>query len=160
MPRLHVNELLDEILSLIETNLKTSLSLKGIYRGELAWLPPGAVSDMANGIWVTLAQATDIEEVQMPKALQFTYRVRLIFVRRIDTTNNVLKTRMDDAETIVEMVYDNFQMSALSLTNGQVLWWLPRSVEWEPAEDAYVSAVSADLTATAFTTEILVRTRI
>lgn len=147
-------------MSLIETNLKASLSLVGIYRGQMAWLPPENVSELANGIWLNLAKAIDISEVQLPKALLFTYKLRMIFVRRIDTTNNVLDTKIADGSRIIEFIYDNFRMSSLSLTDGQVLWWLPRTAEFEPDEDAFVGSISADLTASAFESEIQVRTKI
>lgn len=160
MARLHINEILDELLSLMETNLKTSLNLQGVYRGGLEWLPPNDLTSMVNGIWIKPSLTTDIATVQMPKALQMTYRFRIVLVRRMDLTNNVLKTKTDDAESIVEMIYDNFQLPNLSLTGGQVLWCLPISIEWEPEEDSFTAALSADLTATAFLIEVQVRTRI
>jgi hypothetical protein len=163
--RLHANELLDEILRLVEANLKTSLSLVGIYRGTLAWLPPTTLTELVNGVWVELIQSTDFAEVAMPKGLTVTYRVRIVYVRRLDISNNIDQQRVADAESIVEMIYDNYKLSyianggTLPLSNGEPLWFLPRQVEWQPPEDNFVQAISADLTAVACNTEIVVRTK-
>lgn len=158
--RIHANELLDEILNLFESNLKTSLSLVGVYRGGLSWLPPQSINTMANGIWAELVQNTDIREVTLPKGLQVGYKVRLTYVRKLDLSSNVDRQRIADAESIIEMVYNNYQLATINppLVNGQVLWWLPRTIEWQPPEDNFVQAISADLTAIAINCEIEVRT--
>jgi hypothetical protein len=156
--RFHANELLQGILDVFETDLKTSLNLNGVYRGTLAWLPPSAVGGMVNGIWAELVENTDIKNVAFPKELQITYRVRIVFVRRLDVSNNVAAQRIADAELMLEDIFNNYLLQSVTLSNGQVLWWLPRQVEWYPPEDEFVQALSADLTAIACNTEIEVRT--
>src|SRR6266481_734062 len=151
--RIHANELLTEMLRLFELNLLATLNLKGVYRGGLSWLPPQRLTTMVNGIWAELVQQTDIKEVVLPKGLNMTYRVRIVFVRLLDISNNVDEQRIADAEKVIEMIYDNYQMSNINsggsnpLSNAQVLWWLPRTIEWHPPEDDFVSAIRADITA-------------
>lgn len=160
--RLFTNQILEGIMSLIETNLKTSLSLVGIYRGNLAWLPPNEINTMANGIWLNLESPVQLEEVSMPKGLLDTYRIRMIYIRRIDLTTNPLDQKIDDADLIANLVWDNLKptFSLGGSGNAQILWWLPRTVEYEPAEDSLVAAISADLMAIAIDTELKLRTRI
>jgi hypothetical protein len=157
--RTHVSELIDEFLRLLDTNLKTTLSLKGVFRGSLAFLPAQAVTEMVNGIWVNPEPSTLIEPIQLPSDLLVHYQFRLIYVRRINVNENVLKQKEADVKLITEMVFDNYQLSNLTLTNGQVLWWLPTEIEWEPPEDGYVATLADDLIGLAFKTECKVRTR-
>lgn len=157
--KIHTKEIVNHIMSLFESDLKTSLSLVGIYKGGLAWLPPIAISEMANGIWLDLTQTTDIEEVAMPTGIQVIYRIRIIYVRRIDISNNVLDAKMNDAATIIDKIYEKHKLPGLTLNGGNVLWWLPSVIEYQPAEDNFVSAIAADLTAVAFNTEVIVRTK-
>jgi hypothetical protein len=159
MARFHPNEILEGIMSLLETNLKATLGLQGIYRGNIAWLPPTAITSMVNGIWLNLEKEIDIEEVTLPKGLHMTYPVRVVYVRKIDTTSNPLDVKIDDLVSIVEMFYDNIKPN-FSLSGGEILWMLPRTVEAEPAEDNYVSALSGDLMAVAVEVEIVTKTRI
>jgi hypothetical protein len=155
--RLHANELLQGILDAFETALKTPLNLKGTYRGTLQWLPPNAISSMVNGIWAELVENTDIKNVAFPKEIQVTYRVRCVFVRQLDVSNNIAAQRVIDGEKMIEAIFDNYLLSAVTLNGGQILWWLPRQIEWYPPEDEFVQALSADLTAIACNTEIEVR---
>ena|SRR3990167_6595708 len=149
-------------MSLIETNLKASLSLVGIYRGNLAWLPPNEITSMANGIWLNLEAPVDLEEVSMPNGLLDTYKIRIIYIRRIDLTTNPLDQKIEDADDIANLVWDNKKptFSLGGSGNAHILWWLPRTVEYEPAEDSLVAAISADLMAIAINTELKLRTRI
>lgn len=159
--RIHVTELLDEILRLMEVNLKSSLDLKGVYRGDLSFIATDGVKDMVNGIWVNAEPQTRIEPIQLPTDLMVHYGFRLVYLRRIESlgNENVVKQKEQDVKSVIDMVMDNFTMSALSLTNGQVLWWMPTEVEWEPPEDGYVSEIASDIVAVAFMTECKVRTR-
>lgn len=163
--RIHANEILTEILRLIEDNLKTPLSLQGAYRGSLNWLPPTSVVSLVNGIWVDLVGQTTFEEVAMPKGVLATYQVRMVFVRRLDISNNINEQRITDGNKMVEMIYDNFKLAniaeggGLPLSNGQPLWFLPRSIEWRPPEDDFVQSISGDLTAIVGNAEVLIRTK-
>jgi hypothetical protein len=157
--RTHATEILDEILRLFDTHLRATLSLKGVYRGMLPFMPAEAVEEHVNGIWVNLEPSILITPVQLPSDLQVTYMMRLLYVRRINVNENVLKQKETDLKVITEFVFDHFEMSELSLSNGQVLWWLPTEVEMEPPEDGYVATLAQDLVAVAFKTELQVRTR-
>jgi len=158
--RLHANEILDEILNVFESNLKTALNLQGVYRGTLAWLPPSDMAQMVNGIWVELLESSEIKDVAMPKGITVTYRIRCLFVRRIDVSNNVSKQRIADAEQMIETIFNNYLLGTINppLSNGQVLWWLPKLIEWYPPENDFVEGLSSDLSAIACNTELEVRT--
>lgn len=159
-PRIHATELLNEMMRLFEVNLKASLSLACIARGDIGFLPNvNGISDLVNGIFVNAEPSTIIEPVQYPTDLLVTYQFRILHLMKIAVDQNVLSQKEANVKAIVEMVFDNFTLSALSLTNGQVLWWLPTEVEWEPPEDAYINEKAAEIVAVAFKTECKVRTR-
>lgn len=158
--RLHTNEILEGLMQLIEDNLRVTLSLQGIYRGNIAYLPPTDITTMVNGVWLNLEKPVELEEVTLPKGLLDTYRLRLVYIRKIDTTSNPLDVKINDADRIANLVWDNMKPSFSGMTNAQILWMLPRVVEYEPAEDAFVASISADLMAVAMEIEFKVRTRI
>lgn len=147
-------------MTLLEDALRTPLNLVGIYKGNLAWLPPRDLTTMVNGIWLNLEKSVDLEEVSMPKGLLDTYRIRLIYVRKIDTTSNPLDVKIDDADTIANLLWDNLKPTFPGMGNAFVLWMLPRQVEYEPVEDSFVASISSDMMAVAIEIELKVRTRI
>ena len=150
-PRLHANILVEELLRIFETDLKTSLSLKSVMRGAIEFLPTSGITDLVNGIWVNLEPSIDISKSELPKNLLITYNFRIVYVRRMALNENALKVKIADIQTITEKLIDSFKLADITnMTNGQVLWWLPTSVETDPPEDAYVSSIAADLTAIAF----------
>lgn len=156
--RLHTNEILNEIMRIFKVELGTALSLKSIIKGELNWLPPESIPNLVNGIWIYPAGNIAIDRVTLPRGLTVTYNFRVVFVRRIGVNENVNERKMADVSTIVEKAIDFFDLPNLTLTNGQVLWAMPVSVEMEPLEDLFVNQVSADLIATAFNIQCSVRT--
>ena len=158
--RIHTNEILAHIMELIETNLKTSLNLVGIYRGDMNWLPPEDITNMVNGVWVTIKNTIGIGASELPKNQIITYPIRIVYIRKVDLSNNVLESKIADINSIAEMIYDNFRLATLTLSNGQVLWAFPKSIEIEPMEDNYVSSISADLLACATEIEVKVRTKL
>lgn len=158
-PRLHVTEVLDEILRLFETDLKTTMSLKIVERGQIEYLPTKGIADLCNGIWLNIEPSIDFEPSEFPTNFLTTYPIRILFLMNIGTNTNVLKLKEAAIKQIIEEIFDNYQLSALTLTNGQVLWWLPKEVEMEPPEDGYVAEVAADIVAVAVRTECQVRTR-
>lgn len=156
--RLHTKELLNEYLRIFKTDLKTPLSLVSVQKGEVDWLPPEALANKANGIWIVPSPAIRLNHVQFPKALQVSYGFRVVYVQRIITGENMVEKRIDDINTIIEKMIDKYELPDLELSNGQVLWSFPMSVEMEPPEDTYLAAEAADLMATAFNLEVEVRT--
>lgn len=159
LERVHTTELLDEILRLLDEQLRTTLSLKGVYRGMLPFMPAEAAADHVNGIWVNIEPSILLTPVQLPTDFLVTYMVRLLYVRRINVNENVLSQKEQDIRDVIDMVFDNFTLSSLALSNGQVMWWLPTEIEMEPQEDGYVASLAEDLVAVAFKTELQVRTR-
>jgi hypothetical protein len=157
--RIHTTEIIDEILRLLDVNLRTSLSLKGVFRGMMPFMPAEVATQKVNGIWVNVEPSIHITPIQLPKDTQITYMIRLLLIRRININENVLLQKETDIREVIDMVYDNYTMSELTLSNGQILWWLPTEIEMEPPEDGYVATLAEDLVAIAFKTEIQVRTR-
>lgn len=156
--RIHTNEILAELLRIFETDLKTSLDLKGIYRGELNWLPPEAVDTLVNGVWIMPSLTMNIDRVTIPRGLLVNYNFRVVYVRRLGLNENPIERKIADTNTIVEYLIDNFTLPSLTLTNGDLLWCFPTQVENECLEDLFVTGVAADLIATAFTINCQVRT--
>lgn len=159
MARTHTKLILDEYLRLFNADLRTTLNLKGVYKGDLSWLPPQTITDMVNGIWVTIEPSLRINRVLLPKELETTYNLRFVYVRRIAVNENPINAKLDDIETITEKLFDKFDLPDLTLTNGQILWSLPNEVEFSPPEDDYIVEIASDLIAMAFRVDTVVRSK-
>lgn len=157
--RVHTNLILEGLMEMIQTSLKAPLSLQGVYRGNIAWLPPTTLTTLVNGVWLNLEKPVSIEEVTMPKGILFSYTVRFVYVSKINLAENPLDQKIEDINCLVEFLYNNIK-PIFPMSGGQVLWMLPRLIEYEPAEDSYVASLSSDLMAVAAEAEIKVRTRI
>lgn len=160
MPQnLHTIEIIEELERLFETNLKTALSLKTVIKSGLEFEPFQALADRVPCIFIKPEKDTDFEFIHVGQSYQVTYRFRVIYVRSIVQNSEVWKQKVNDAEQIVQELIDNIQLSALTLTDGQVLWTIPRRIEWEPPEDAFVAEINADLVAVAIEYEAVVKTK-
>jgi hypothetical protein len=158
--RLHVLELLNEYLRIFDVELKSTLNLKSVNKGSIAWLPAPAISSMVNGIWINPEPAIKLERIQMPKDLLITYTFRVVYIKRIDVNTNVETQKITDINIISEKLLDKYALSDLSLTNGQVLWSFPTSIEINPPEDEFVSLIASDLVGSSFNVDCQVRTRL
>ena len=157
--RIHTLELMNEYLRIFEDDLKSTLNLQSAIKGHIEWLPGQTINGMANGVFITVEPNINIERVQLPSDMLITYNFRVLYVKRINVNENVETQKLNDVNTIIEKLIDKFTLPDLTLTNGQVLWSLPVTVEMMPPEDDFVQALAADLVAAAFRVECLVRTR-
>lgn len=157
--RIHTNQLLNEIMRIFDQDLRVSLGLSAVIKGDITWMPTAGIQNLANGIFISVDPNIQIARVQLPTDLQVTYNFRILYVKKIVVGQNVEEQKINDIETIIDKVFDKFTLPDLTLTGGQVLWWLPETVETEPPEDAYVSQLASDLVAIAFRTSCVVRTR-
>lgn len=157
--RLHTNEILAELIRIFNDDLRITLGLKAAMRGSIEWYPISDIPSMVNAIFVNIEPDIKLTHVQLPNDMQINYSIRILYVRKININENVLKQKVDDLNVIVEKIIDKYRLPDLSLTNGQVLWCLPQSVETEPPEDALVAQLASDLVATAFRVECMVRVR-
>jgi len=155
--RLHLKELLNEYLRIFRTEFQSSLNLKSVIKGHIDFVPVQDVPNRVNGIWIAPEPMT-IDRVMLPKELQITYNFRVVYVRRIGVNENVNEAKVNDILTITEKIIDKFKLEDLTLTNAQVLWSFPVSVDPEPPEDVYVAAIAAELVAMAFNIQTVVRT--
>jgi hypothetical protein len=155
-----VRQIAEEIARIVET-LRTTLSLKSTIIGEMSFNPTAGVGNLVNGVWIIPTPTTQIEPDSIPRILIQRYFYRVIFVRRINRNENVVKQHMADVATIINALTDKIHMP--DITNlpatAQILQMLVRSVEWNPGEDNYVQQFGADLTAIAFNIEVEVRCR-
>ncbi len=159
-PRVHAQAILNELQRIISADLTGSLGLNLITTGTIDFMPTKGVADTAPMVLIAMGpRPTTFESVELPTPLQAVYNARIIHVRKIKAGEDPVKARIDDAETFAEVLWDNFDMSSLDMTNGQVLWAMLREIEWEPPEDVLVASIRSDLMATAFNMEIVVRTR-
>lgn len=166
-PRLHVNEILDKLITLLDTNLSpappTGLGLKSINKGDLEFYvgpsTPVQLTAELPAIFLKPSPATEIEIVAMGQEYQVRYRHRLVYVKNFSTTEKVVEERIKETVKLVELLIDNYLLPGLTLTNGQVIGSVPRSVEWEPAEDEFVATLNLDIIAVAITYDVMTRTK-
>jgi len=162
--RLHHNEILDRLISLIDTNLSpappTGLGLKTIAKGDLSFYAgkDGLTAELP-AVFLKLAPATELEFAAVGKEYGVRYQFRLVYVRSFPTTEKVVEQQVKDVEKLIEMLIDNLTLNDLALVNAQLIHSLPASIEWEPIEDEFVAGFNLWFMATAVAFVVTVRTR-
>lgn len=158
--RIHTKELLNEYLRIFDVELKTALNLRSVNKGSFEWMPAETLTNLVNGIWVSADPTIQIDRVELPRALNITYSFRVVYIKRIDINTNVNEQKINDINVIVEEMLDQYSLTDLTLTNGQVIWSYPTIIEIDPPEDDFVLTVASDLVAAAFRIDTQVRTRL
>jgi hypothetical protein len=157
--RTHLTELLDEYLRILNNDLRVPLDLKLIQRGSLEFMPAESLSNVIPCIFVDIDPNIRINRVTMPDGLEVIYNFRFIYVKKLIEGENSLKVKETDFKLITEKILDEYRLTNLTLTNGQVLWSLVNEIEFKPPEDVYVASISADMIAMAFRVDTVVRSR-
>lgn len=165
--RLHHNEILDRMISLIDTALApaqpTGLGLKTIAKGDISFFasPDAAAAFAAElpAVYIKPDPVTELRFRAVGKEYQATYRFRLVYVRQFTTTEKVIEEKIKDVQRLAETLIDNITLNDLPLSNAQVVLSLPSAIEWEPPEDVLVSSVNLWMVAAAIVFEVRVLTR-
>lgn len=162
--RLHTNEILDRIISLIDANLSPAqpagLGLKTIAKGDTYFYAgkDGLTVELP-AVFIKPSPNTALSFAAIGKEYQVIYRHRLVYVRNFSTTEKVVEEQIKDTQRIVELLMDNLTLNELVLANAQLIHSLPSGIEWQPEEDQFVSSFNLWLLATAITFDVTVRTR-
>jgi len=162
--RLHTNEILDRLISLIDTTLSPAqpagLGLKTIAKGDTAFYAgkDGLTVDLP-AVFIKPFPTTELSFAAIGKEYQAIYRHRLVYVRNFSTTEKVVEEQIKDTQRIVELLIDHLTLNELALSNAQLIHSLPTSIEWQPEEDQFVSSLNLWMLATAITFDVTVRTR-
>ena len=156
-PRLHENLIADRIVQLIKDALETDLGLKVITVGALEFFPQldGALAGSVPAVFVKPAPSTNLERITTAQTYRIVYNFRVVYVRLFGPNEEIVREKAAQTQKIAELLIDNVDLGGLALPNGQVLFSILRSIEWEPPEDNLVASINADMTASAlvFTVE-------
>ncbi len=162
--RLHTNEILDRIMSLIDTNLSpaapTGLGLVTIAKGDLGFYAGrDKLTVELPAIFVKPGPTNDMSFRAMGQEYEVIYKHRLVYVRQFATTEKVIENKVKETLKIAELLIDNIDLNGLALSNGQIIRSLPSSIEWEPIEDEVVGGLNLWFFATAITFDVSTITR-
>ena len=149
-PRLHETLIAERIVELIDQNLSAPLSLKVATIGALEFFPAlETLGDNVPAVFVKPSPSTNLERITTGQTYRIVYNFRLVFVGAFGPNEEIVRSKTVDAQKIAELLIDNVDLGQLSLPNGQILFSILRSIEWEPPEDNLVASINADLTAVA-----------
>ena len=155
-PRLHETLIAEKIVELIDQNLADQLGLKVVAIGALEFFP--ALETLANNVpavFVKPAPATNLERITTGQTYRIVYHFRIVFVKSFGPGEEIVKLKTQETQKLAELFIDNVDLGGLSLPNGQVLFSILNTIEWDPPEDNLVATINANMTAAAlvFTVE-------
>ena len=161
--RLHHNEILDRLISLLDTNLgpapPTGLGLVTITKGTLnMYAGKDGLTTELPAVLIAL-RPTAIDWAGASKEHGVAYAFRLLFIRQFATTAKVTEEKVKDAQKLAELLFDNIDLNGLALTNAQIVHSTPTEIDWEPLEDEFVAGYNAWYFTTAVAFTVTVRTR-
>ena len=150
-PRLHENLIAEKIVQLIDQSLSTELALKVVTIGALEFFPTldEALVNSVPAVFVKPSPSTNLERITTAQTYRIVYNFRIVYVRLFKPNEEIVKQKTLQTQKIAELLIDNVNLGGLSLPNGQILFSILRSIEWEPPEDNLVASINADLTAAA-----------
>lgn len=155
---IHTHDLTDKIVSLIETNLKTSMGLKIYQFGGLEYFPtPQALSGYIPAIFVK-PQRVGISFRQLGRVYSTSYDFRLVYINKFTGTDKPIELKCDKSREIAELFMNDLSLGSLALTNGTIEYVEVTGIEMEPIEDDFVYSLKADIYAVALTLKVHVIT--
>lgn len=157
--RFYTNEIITEIIALINSNLKIPLGLKLISRGSMKYLNFDVADLSTKFPLVLVLPENDTVEVGLGEIYDIVHKIRIVYIRKYATTDEIVKNKITDLLKFAELVVDNINLSALSLPNGQIVSSLVDEIEYEPEEDNSIKVLNSELTAGAVRILVHVGTR-
>ena len=155
-PRLHETLIAERIVSLIDQNLSTDMGLKVVTIGALEFFPAlESLADNVPAVFVKPSPSTNLERITTGQTYRIVYNFRVVFVMRFGPNEEIVRSKIVEAQKIAELLIDHVDLGGLAIPNGQILFSTIRAIEWEPPEDNLVASINADMTAAAlvFTVE-------
>ncbi|MEK7841472.1 MAG: hypothetical protein AAB197_02245, partial [Deltaproteobacteria bacterium] len=158
------NEILDRLISLIDTSLSPAppagLGLVTIAKGDLGFYAgKDSLTVELPALFVKPSPTNEMSFRAMGQEYEVVYKHRLVYLRQFATTEKVVENKVKETLKIAELLIDNIDLNALALSNGQIIRSLPSSIEWEPLEDELVGGLNVWLFATAITFDVVAITR-
>jgi len=146
------------MIALIESNLKVSMGLKIYQFGGLEYLSTPA--NIANFCPAVFVKPITIDNTfkELAQSYRMIYTFRIVYVRKYNTTEAVVKLKVQDMTKFAELFLEKMDLDSLSLTNGAIEYSLVEKIEYEPPEDDFIYAVNAQLSAGALVYTISVLT--
>lgn len=155
-PRLHETLIAERIVELVDQNLSSAMGLKVVTIGALEFFP--ALETLGNNVpavFVKPSPSTNLERITTGQTYRIAYHFRIVLVKSFGPNEEIVRSKTVETQKIAELLIDNVDLGGLSLPNGQILFTMLKTIEWEPPEDNLVASINADMTATAlvFTVE-------
>jgi hypothetical protein len=157
---LHVGDVTKEVARLLRAaHVGAGLNVKRVLYGALEYTPTPKTWLLTNVpiMFVSPVDATYAKPILGSTGKwEATITLRVVHILKAVAGDDVWENKVDAAESVAETLLTNYLLTALTLTNGQVLDTRIRRVELKPPEDDFAFAADESLTANAFTFEVVV----
>lgn len=149
-PRLHETMIAERIVELIDQNLSAGMGLRVVTIGALEFFPAlENLADNVPAVFVKPSPSTILERITTGQTYRILYNFRVVFVMRFGPNEEIVRSKIVEAQKIAELLIDHVDLGALAIPNGQLLFSTVKAIEWEPPEDNLVASLNADMTAAA-----------
>ncbi|MDI6872099.1 MAG: hypothetical protein QME79_12300 [Bacillota bacterium] len=138
MARLFTNQIADYLVNLIQTNIA---GLRTVAKGSLDMLPaPTSLSSAAPGVIVEPGRVR-ISPVRIGSSFEIVYPFRLWYFRQYSPGEEVAEKLVQEAEAVVELLFDNFQLPGFSQPNCLAVHGYPTIIDYAATEDEVLQKV-------------------
>jgi hypothetical protein len=157
---LHVSSVTKEVARLLRAaHLGAGLDVKRVLYGALEYSPVPKTWLAAN-VPIIFASPTDASYSKpilgTSGRWETTISIRIVHVMKTAGGLDVWENKVAAAESLAQTLLENYGLTALTLTNGQVLDTRLRRVELKPPEDDFAFAADESLTVQAIVFEVVV----
>ena len=152
----HTQEIAEHIRSLLWNNFQSSLSLITCQEGDIAFL--AAEENFANMLPAIFMRPapTDLKPRVLSLNQEILYRYNIVYIKKVTTSQNVVKVKTQEINSIAELLFAHRLLPGLTLTNGRIIYCLPTSINYEPPEDGFLAARGmADVVAASISISVL-----
>lgn len=156
---LHTKEIGEHIRALIHTNLSSSLGLQSTNLGDIQFYESAEELDnIIPAVFVKPSPGVDVQIRTMGLHYTLRYRYRIIHVKTFEVGDNVTEDKIDQVNSIAELLFNNTSLPGLTLSNAKVQHQVPISMEYEPGEEGFLTLLRGNFVASVVECEVITHT--
>ena len=149
----------ERIRSLIWTNLESSLSLQASHFGDIQYYESAEeLDDFIPAVFVKPSPNVTIQVRTMNLKYTIIYRYKIIYVKTFSVASQVVEDKVDNLNSIVELLFNNTDLNGLTLTDADIEKSVPTTVEYEPVEEGFLALLKGQYVAGAVNVEVTTHT--
>jgi hypothetical protein len=155
---LHIGDVTKEVARLLRVaHVGAGLDVKRVLYGALEYAPRPKTWLAANIPIILVAPSeASYAKPTLGSRWETTISMRVVHIMKAAPGDDVWENKVDAVEGLAETLLANYNLAALTLSNGQMLDTRIRRVELKPPEDDLAFAADESLTAQAIVVEAVV----